>query len=104
MPPPTLEGAASPAAMRAVGSGGVDPGEAGMATQIAALPEFGGFVKATSPLSFRKAVAPGNTLMEVTLLADCGLHGPVAAIGISVKLPSLPPTNRPAQRPKSIWP
>ncbi len=79
MPPPTVAGAASPAEMRTVG---IDkeaaPGDAGMALQIEACPELGEFVKTTNPLLFRNAVAACDRF-EITLVAGCGLHAPVAS-------------------------
>src|ERR1700674_3084604 len=99
VPPPTPVGAGSPGATTGVG---VPP--PGGATQIAALPEFGGVVKATTPASFRKALVPGEGIRVVPVREVWGLQGPEVAMGIKVIVPSLLPMKRPFQRPISICP
>src|SRR5271169_2130650 len=96
--PPMLAGAGAAAVIAGVG----EPPPAG-ATQMAALPEFGGFVKATTPLSLRKPLVIGNGIKEVPVVTTWGLQGPVPAMGTN-ESPSLLPMKRPPQRLSSIWP
>src|SRR6266851_3032855 len=86
VPPPTPAGAGSPEATTTLDV----PPPAG-ATQIAALIEFGGFVKATSPLSFRKALVPAKGLKVVPVVAAAGLQAPDVGTGTNVSVPSLAP-------------
>jgi hypothetical protein len=76
----------------------------GGTTQIAALPEFGGFVKANNPSSFRKALVPGEGIKVVPEREVWGLQGPEVAMGTKVIVPSLLPMKRPFKRPISICP
>src|ERR1700680_1155669 len=101
VPPPMAAGAESPGATTAVG---VPP--PGGATQIdaLALPIFGGFVKATTPASFKKALVPGEGIRVDPKGEVWGLQGPEVAMGTNVNVPSLLPMKRPFQRPISIWP
>jgi hypothetical protein len=76
----------------------------GVAAQIAVLPEFVEFVKATNPVLFRKAVGPRIRFKVVPVATDWGLQGPEVDMGTIANVPSLAPTKRPPQRLKSIWP
>jgi hypothetical protein len=98
-----LAGAESPDLTTAVGTDDETPPGIGIAIQIAALPELGGFVKATTPLSLRKPLILGTGMEAVPVVRGWGLQAPVPAMGTN-ESPFLLPMNRAPHRFRSIWP